>query len=683
MKCEWRTITSNLKHLAEAPPPADLDGYPELDLLSRSLSFSSPSLRVSTRIEAYSCKAIKSERRLFKTLEHDMLTDLTLSTSISPPEHHSALLDSAFGRLDNKGSRKTLWLLIATLNLAFPDHDFSRVSADEFDKAESARSVLSGLSSALSHLRSSGPDASYNRSFASIQPDSPHGIPPFLPPGMMGIAPLGASRSKGRLRADSRSRPSPANSKRKSPSAKPHTELFGENRVNTDLAADDTFGGLGGDDIPANSLIRRVLDPIIDLQDCEAYSYTPDIDSDPHAHPSDDEYEDVADGEEGGEETGMVRSASDAGIHAPADEEDSYMAAADSGMEEGPSSYKLASSWSLTEKEHKQRNAGSRQGRKDSNVRLHQATYSTNLHDDDEESMSANAYENDFDGMDGFMSEEDDRMRRHAQDDEDDIDETGGLLWSSNHFFYNRKMRRIVFVSCWGRKVGNAPLALLQQSHKINPFLQVQKGSPFARKDRVPTLPQSLPARTDLFWSASITTSNPPALSTAEVINSQDAASVFSTMPVATPPHAGLERGTSLVASQTRRGSMRPLLGQSGAASGFVSRPPSVDPPLGVFSADSTVFPNTTASRKHYTTPPASVPSTPIAETLSRLVSPAPSAAGSPGLGNAPPTSSTASHAAAHRRQKRRASSHGTPGSATRSERRRRTAVVTPARKIA
>ena len=70
------------------------------------------------------------------------------------------MLQSAFGPLNNASSRKTLWLIIATLNLAFPDHDFSRVSADEFHKEDNSRSVLSTLTSALSQLRASSVSAS-------------------------------------------------------------------------------------------------------------------------------------------------------------------------------------------------------------------------------------------------------------------------------------------------------------------------------------------------------------------------------------------------------------------------------------------------------------------------------------------------------------------------------------------
>ena len=98
--------------------------YPELEVLSRALTFEMGECKVFTRIEAYSCKAVNKEKRLFKSLESSYL----LSASSSPPAYLDETLASPFGRLDQPSARKTLFLLIATLNGAFPDHDFSEVN---------------------------------------------------------------------------------------------------------------------------------------------------------------------------------------------------------------------------------------------------------------------------------------------------------------------------------------------------------------------------------------------------------------------------------------------------------------------------------------------------------------------------------------------------------------------------
>ncbi len=41
-----------------------------------------------------------------------------------------------FGPIDKHASRKTLYLLIATLNIAFPDYEFSDVRPGHFNKEE-------------------------------------------------------------------------------------------------------------------------------------------------------------------------------------------------------------------------------------------------------------------------------------------------------------------------------------------------------------------------------------------------------------------------------------------------------------------------------------------------------------------------------------------------------------------
>ncbi|KAK9898087.1 Maf1 regulator, partial [Cystobasidium minutum MCA 4210] len=306
--------------------------------------FSSPNLRVSTRIEAYSCKAIARERKLYKTLEHDLLSDLTLSTSISPPEHHHSLINSAFGPLDRKSSRKTLWLLIATLNIAFSDHDFSTLSAEEFVKEENPRIVLASLTSALSHLRSSnGQDTT-----------------PAMP-----------------LVLDGYGRTNPPIS---------HTMLLTKLRNELD----------GTYEVPTNLLLKQVLDPIIDLNECEVYSYTPDLDSDPHAYQSEDEEEEEDEDSEGDDADEMGAAGGGAGYDDAGRHSDGLDMDLDDDEDDSNPYYTTATSM---------------------------------------QKMQADAMQWEMDGL---------------ENDNDEAD-NGGLLWSSNYFFYNRKMKRILFVSCWGR----------------------------------------------------------------------------------------------------------------------------------------------------------------------------------------------------------------------------------------
>ena len=86
------------------------------------------------------------------------------------PEMREAGLSSCFGRLDEKesryvatrivhmaltsggyvwGSSKVHFLLVSTLNSAFPDNDFSSLRPDHFTRERSAAQVLGHLSGSL------------------------------------------------------------------------------------------------------------------------------------------------------------------------------------------------------------------------------------------------------------------------------------------------------------------------------------------------------------------------------------------------------------------------------------------------------------------------------------------------------------------------------------------------------
>ncbi|EUC54644.1 Maf1 regulator [Rhizoctonia solani AG-3 Rhs1AP] len=120
---------------------------PELAKLSSQLSMHhSAECVVRTRVEAYSCKSITKEKRLFKALDTSFVDQL----AISPPDSKYGMpVDSPFGPLDKSSSRKILYLLIATLNAAFPDHDFSEAKVDHFCKEKDGAGVLNSLSNTL------------------------------------------------------------------------------------------------------------------------------------------------------------------------------------------------------------------------------------------------------------------------------------------------------------------------------------------------------------------------------------------------------------------------------------------------------------------------------------------------------------------------------------------------------
>ena len=89
---------------------------PELAMLSRMLTHNSNECTVYTRLEAYSCKAITKDKRMYRNLENSYHAE---ELSQSPPylaggEREPEI--TVFGSMDKQASRKTLYLLIATLN---------------------------------------------------------------------------------------------------------------------------------------------------------------------------------------------------------------------------------------------------------------------------------------------------------------------------------------------------------------------------------------------------------------------------------------------------------------------------------------------------------------------------------------------------------------------------------------
>lgn len=335
---------------------------PELDVLSRALSLSNPTIKVSTRVEAYSCKAVARERKLFKTLESELIQDISHSTSVSPPEHHQGLLESAFGPLDKRESRKTLWMLIGLLNVAFPDHDFSKVRPEDFRREEGPRAVLSSLSAALDHLRS----PSGQRSFSTLPPSGSFAFP-----------------------------------------SSPYSEPMS-------LPGSSTDG-----EVPTNPFLRQVLDPIIDLAECEVYSYTPDTDSDPHAVDSDDESDD-----DGGDPDAF-------------EGDDDGMAWEMDGLE-GMSGYKTNHPVSGALGNHSSSRGGATGGRGGSST--HGAPWFGRP------STPMKSFASFFGGGSAPATP------ASVADSEDYFgDSIGGLLWSTFHFLYNRKAKRIIFITAWAR----------------------------------------------------------------------------------------------------------------------------------------------------------------------------------------------------------------------------------------
>lgn len=220
--------------------------YPELSRLAQALNHEGSECSVHTRIEAYSCKAIKRDKKLFKSLESAYNDEV----SSSPPLPAWLSLDpegdmTPFGPIDKHASRKTLYLLIATLNVAFPDHEFSDVRPSHFNKEQSGASVLNALSTTLVSPHRAGMRAP--RTYSSYPPTSADFFPSSVPTSS-----------------------SPVNQMAPSPYTPPQI--------------------VSG----THPSLYRLLDEVIGLSECEVFSYAPDVDSDPHANDFSDDEDDVA-----------------------------------------------------------------------------------------------------------------------------------------------------------------------------------------------------------------------------------------------------------------------------------------------------------------------------------------------------------------------------------------------------
>lgn len=125
---------------------------------------------------------------------------------------------------------KVHFLLVSTLNVAFPDHDFSGLRADHFTREPSAAAVLATLGSSLL-TAANGLSRSFDSSFLQTQPSSA------------------------------------------SPASSPVGSL-------------------------TNPALHQILRTVIDIEDCEVYSYLPEPEYDPHNHTLEQE-EEFTDSESG------------------------------------------------------------------------------------------------------------------------------------------------------------------------------------------------------------------------------------------------------------------------------------------------------------------------------------------------------------------------------------------------
>jgi len=327
--------------------------FPELTRLVQALTHEGPECSVHTRIEAYSCKNIKRDKKLFKSLEHAYNDELSHSPPL-PSWLDREPEETPFGPMDKHASRKTLYLLIATLNIAFPDHEFSDVRPAHFHKEKSGASVLNSLSTTLLSPHRGGVRAP--RSYSAYPPTSPNFFPSSVPTSSSSL-PLSQSLS--------------------SPYAPPQIQSG------------------------THPTLYRILDDVIGLNDCQVFSYSPDIDSDPHANDYSDDEDDVA-------SVGDEYSSDDIEEEATFEFDEYDVDTPSSSPRHHTTSSRTADASSSRRPRIFFRNSSSASSNDDSPLR------------------------SDFPHV---------RMKRRD----------GALLWSSHWFFLNPKLKRVLFITVWAR----------------------------------------------------------------------------------------------------------------------------------------------------------------------------------------------------------------------------------------
>ena len=341
---------------------------PELASLSRSLHHHSSECTVHTRIEAYSCKSINKEKKLFASLEHSYLEDIAAPRSLPPNVSPQDDL-TPFGHLAHPTARKTLYLLIATLNVAFPDYSFSTLRPDSFVREPSGAHILNALSTTLISLRA--------------------------PPNSLGVSPP-------RSYASYPPPPDPEPSTTSSP--------FFPSSVPTSSSPPNPFSSPNTSPPPIMSgthpTLYKLLDDVIKLAECEVFSYSPDINSDPHAGDSDD---DEPESDEEPEFSDDEYDFDD--LTYQSEPEDDYTFTFDEETEpEAVSTSPPKSRW---------------------------------MHDPPRKRTNSSD--------DSPLDSPDRSCPRHIPSFRHRRPRTP-LLWSSHWFFYNRKLKRILFISVWARK---------------------------------------------------------------------------------------------------------------------------------------------------------------------------------------------------------------------------------------
>lgn len=137
------------------------------EVINSALSIQSGEAKIVGRMESYSCKMIGTEKQFYKKFAGALGRTPQTLEALSPPcngyggyAFSSSPLARSVSRVssgsEDEGvlcdtiARKTLFHLISTLNVAFPDYSFSDTKAEEFTKEPSLQFVCQNVDNLLS-----------------------------------------------------------------------------------------------------------------------------------------------------------------------------------------------------------------------------------------------------------------------------------------------------------------------------------------------------------------------------------------------------------------------------------------------------------------------------------------------------------------------------------------------------
>ncbi|KAI8590312.1 RNA polymerase III-inhibiting protein maf1 [Geranomyces variabilis] len=132
-----------------------LTDFESLENINNQLScIDTGDCRLFGRVEAYSCKNTEDDKRLKRHVDEKYPPEVPLeigswqsaSSSGHSPNRHAG------SPLNDRVTRKTFFYLLATLNAAFPDYDFSDLNPDSFSKVPSSHVVNTVNTTLLVHL---------------------------------------------------------------------------------------------------------------------------------------------------------------------------------------------------------------------------------------------------------------------------------------------------------------------------------------------------------------------------------------------------------------------------------------------------------------------------------------------------------------------------------------------------